>query len=68
VHGRDDRWMCDLQALARRRLTALGIAEISGGGLCTYADEARFYSHRRDVQHRGLDGTGRMASLVWLEA
>lgn len=64
VHG---RWMCDLYILARRRLAALGIAQVSGGGLCTYADETRFHSHRRDVQHRGLDATGRMASFVWLE-
>lgn len=65
--GRADRWMCDLYQLARRRLEALGIADVSGGGFCTYADEARFFSHRRDVQHRGLDATGRMASLVWMQ-
>jgi YfiH family protein len=65
--GREGRWMCDLYQLARRRLEALGIAEIAGGGCCTYADEARFFSHRRDVQHRGLDATGRMASLVWMQ-
>lgn len=64
--GSPGRWMCDLYALARRRLAALGIAQVSGGGLCTYADEARFHSYRRDVQHRGLDATGRMASFVWL--
>ena len=63
--GEGDRWYCDLYALARLRLEALGISAVSGGGLCTYADEARFFSHRRDVQHRGLAGTGRMASLIW---
>jgi YfiH family protein len=63
--GIDGRWMCDLYALARRRLAALGITEVTGGDHCTYADEARFYSHRRDVQHRGLDATGRMASFIW---
>lgn len=65
VAAREDRWMCDLYLLARRRLAALGIASVSGGGLCTYEDEARFFSHRRDVQHRGLDATGRMASFIW---
>jgi YfiH family protein len=60
-----DRWSCDLYVLARQRLAALGIGAVSGGGLCTYADESRFFSHRRDVQHRGLDGTGRMAALIW---
>lgn len=65
VNGRPGRWQCDLYALARRRLAALGVTDVSGGGLCTYADEARFYSYRRDVQHRGLDATGRMASFIW---
>lgn len=64
-HGEGDRWHCDLFDLARRRLAALGIVSIAGGGLCTYADESRFFSYRRDVQHRGLDGTGRMAALIW---
>jgi hypothetical protein len=59
------RWQCDLYQLAHRRLQAQGVTSISGGGLCTYADEHRFYSHRRDVQHRGLAGTGRMATLIW---
>jgi len=63
--GRGDRWYCDLQALARQRLAALGISDVSGGDLCTYADEGRFFSYRRDVQHRGLASTGRMASLIW---
>jgi polyphenol oxidase len=63
--GEGDRWHGDLSELARQRLAALGISTVSGGGLCTYADESRFFSHRRDVQHRGLDGTGRMAALIW---
>jgi YfiH family protein len=65
TRGRADRWMCNLYTLARRRLAALDITDIAGGGLCTYADEARFFSFRRDVQHRGLDATGRMATLIW---
>ncbi len=57
---RPGHWRADLYALARRRLAALGVDEVHGGGLCTASDAARFYSHRRD----GV--TGRMASLVWL--
>jgi YfiH family protein len=53
------RWQADLVALARRRLTALGIAEIHGGTWCTYADRERFFSFRRDGQG------GRMAALIW---
>ena len=55
------RWQCDLVALARRRLTALGVTEVSGGTWCTYADPARFFSFRRDGR------CGRMAALIWLE-
>jgi YfiH family protein len=63
-----DRWHADLYRLARRRLAALGIRDVQGGTACTYADEARFFSHRRDVQHRALHSTGRMASLIWRQA
>jgi polyphenol oxidase len=59
------RWQCDLYQLARQRLIRAGIDRISGGVYCTYAQDARFFSHRRDVQHRGLAATGRMATLVW---
>jgi polyphenol oxidase len=55
------RWQCDLAALARRRLAALGIPAVSGGAWCTYADRERFFSFRRDGQ------CGRMAALLWLE-
>ena len=52
------RWQCDLYALARRRLVALGVRDIFGGGWCTYTDAERFFSYRRDGQ------CGRMAALV----
>jgi YfiH family protein len=61
----EGKWMCDLAALARRRLAALGIDHVTTSNLCTYADEQRFFSHRRDVQHRRLAATGRMASCIW---
>lgn len=51
----------DIYALARAELNALGVTAIYGGDYCTYADETRFYSFRRDKV------TGRMASLIWLE-
>jgi polyphenol oxidase len=58
--GREGRWLADLPALARRRLAAAGVAEVSGGELCTHSEPARFYSYRRD------GATGRMAALAWL--
>ena len=56
------RYMADLYALARRRLLRLGVERIYGGGECTYTDDARYYSHRRDGR------TGRQATLIWLGA
>ena len=53
------RWQADLAALARRRLAGLGVLDVGGEGLCTYADAGRFYSHRREP------GGGRMATLLW---
>lgn len=55
------RWRADLVALAKRRLAALGVHDVSGGHWCTFADRERFYSHRRDGKG------GRMAALIWRE-
>lgn len=60
--GRSGKWHADLYALARRRLAAAGVASVCGGGGCTFTDRERFYSFRRDGR------TGRMASVLWLEA
>jgi polyphenol oxidase len=54
------RWQANLEALARLRLARAGVTRVYGGGWCTHADPARWYSHRRDGR------CGRMASLVWL--
>jgi YfiH family protein len=55
------RWQADLYALARLRLTRLGVA-VAGGGHCTYQEAERWYSARR------LSPTGRMATFAWIEA
>lgn len=57
--SRPGHWHCDLYTLARRRLAALGIVRIYGGGFDTFAD-ARFYSYRRDGVR-----SGRFATLIW---
>ncbi len=56
------KYLADIYALARLRLTACGVpvGNIHGGGFCTVTDARRFYSYRRDGT------TGRMASMVWL--
>ena len=56
------RWRADLAGLARRRLQALGVGYISGGGWCTVADASRFFSFRRDGR------TGRMAAAIAIRA
>lgn len=59
--GRPGKWLCDLEALARRRLAQAGVSRVFGGGMCTVS-ESRFYSYRRDRI------TGRMGAFIWLEA
>jgi YfiH family protein len=62
VQNARGRWQCDLYALARRNLYALGIKDVYGGEYCTSTDEDRFFSYRRDGQ------CGRTATLVWIAA
>jgi YfiH family protein len=55
------KWLADLFSLARQRLARSGVLNVYGGGLCTYSNPARFFSHRRDRT------SGRMAALIWIE-
>ena len=57
----EGKYLGNLYQLATQRLNALGITQISGGEHCTYTENERFFSYRRDGK------TGRMASLVWFE-
>lgn len=59
---RPGKWQADLYLLARRRLAAVGVARIDGGGFCTFTDSGRFWSYRRRAD------SGRMASLIWIAA
>jgi len=56
-----DRWLLDLYGVARCKLAQLGITAVYGGRYCTFSDNERFFSFRRD----GV--TGRMASVIWQE-
>ena len=53
------RWLADLPALTRARLSRLGLNDVSGGGWCTVECASSFFSFRRD----GV--TGRMAAAIW---
>ena len=70
VRNARGRWQADLVGLARRRLAALGVTDVSGGQWCTFADRERFYSHRRDGEGRpnGRAHLARLTSRVSIPA
>lgn len=55
------RLVADLAGIARHRLQQLGVESVVESGACTYSDEERFFSYRRDGR------TGRQASAIWLK-
>lgn len=63
--ARSDHAMFDLPAFIAHRLTLAGVKAIEDLALCTYADEARFYSYRRSV-HRGEADYGRHVHAIAL--
>ncbi len=58
--GRGDRWLADLQSLARGELAALGVGQITACARCTVAEAGAFFSYRREPR------CGRMAAVIWL--
>ncbi len=55
------KWLADLPGLAKQKLERLGVALVTGSDTCTY-HAPDFYSYRREKI------TGRMASMIWIEA
>jgi len=52
------KFSMNLYAIAEQQLRRMGV-QVFGGGICTYCDASKFFSHRRD----GV--TGRMAGFIW---
>jgi polyphenol oxidase len=57
---RPGHWLLDLYAVARQKLHSKGLRTISGGGFCTYSEQERFFSYRRERT------SARMAAFIWL--
>ena len=55
------KFLCDMYSIARQRLSAIGVTDVSGGEYCTFSQPDLFFSHRREPI------TGRMAAFVWIE-
>jgi len=51
----------DIYAVARQRLSTMGVTEIHGGAQCSVCDDKHFYSYRRAAV------TGRMASVIYIK-
>jgi len=58
--AKNSKWLVDIYKLASLRLQISGVTEVSGGGYCTFTDEQRFFSYRRQGD------CGRMATMIWL--
>jgi len=55
----DGKYLANIYQLARNILAKNNVQDIYGGHYCTYSENDRFYSFRRDGE------TGRMATLIW---
>jgi YfiH family protein len=55
----------DLPAFIVARLNSAGVEQAHSVGLCTYGDDARFFSYRR-ATHRGEPDYGRLLSAICL--
>ena len=62
IETNEGHWLMDLKQLVYKQLITLEVRHIYTSPYCTYSDQTRFFSHRRD----GI--TGRMASLIWMDS
>jgi polyphenol oxidase len=62
---KENHFMFDLPGYLRDRLKRAGVSAVHDLALCTYSDEARFYSYRR-ATHRHEADYGRLISAIAL--
>lgn len=62
---RDEHFQFNLPGFVCNRLKQLGVGTVEDMGLCTYADEDRFFSYRRTT-HRTQSDYGRGISVITL--
>lgn len=60
--SRTGHWFANLGLLVRMQLAERGLTSVSGGEYCTYRDNDRFYSYRREGT------TGRIATMIWMDS
>ena len=60
--AKDGKYQLDIYQAARIVLNGLGVKSISGGGECTYTQQDKYFSYRRD----GVK-SGRMINLIYLK-
>ena len=60
--NRPGHWLCDLPGLAVDQLHDLKATAVHQSGLCSFDDDSKFYSYRRE------NISGRMASLIWIKS
>ena len=65
-HAQRQDALFDLPGYLKRRLERQGLLQVVDTGLCTYRDEARFFSYRR-ATHRRESLYGRQISAIALK-
>lgn len=61
-----NKYRCNLLTITKQIANSMGITQIFGGNLCTYANATDFFSYRRSV-HEGESQTGRLLCGIYLD-
>jgi polyphenol oxidase len=57
----EDKWLADIQKIAQQQLTELGVKNIVNNNHCTFDENERYYSYRKEQK------TGRMAAIICIK-